>query len=79
MESNRIWHEPEVVIYGVLVTPKVCFSGHAYDLVNRRWYHININSDIYDEEWTADTIGNHISTYYQTWGTQIPFDVINKT
>jgi serine/threonine protein kinase len=79
MEPNRIWHEPEVVIYSGLITPGICCSGHAYDLANRRWYQINVNSAAYDEEWMADVIENHISTYYHTSGTPTPFNVINAT
>ncbi|KAH8761811.1 hypothetical protein F5882DRAFT_453524 [Hyaloscypha sp. PMI_1271] len=65
MELNRIWHEPEVVIYGAVITPGICCSGQAYDLANRRWYQINVSSDAYDEEWMANT--------------QTPFNVINTT
>ncbi|KAL5313674.1 hypothetical protein ACEPPN_018095 [Leptodophora sp. 'Broadleaf-Isolate-01'] len=79
MESNRIWHEPEVVIYSGIITPGVCCSGQAYDLANRRWYQINVNSGVYDEEWMADTVENHISTYYHDSGKQTPFNVINAT
>jgi serine/threonine protein kinase len=79
MESNRIWHEPEVVIYSGLITPGICCSGHAYDLANRRWYQINVNSAAYDEEWMADIVEKHISTHYHTLGMPTPFNVINAT
>ena len=79
MELNRIWHEPEVVIYSGLITPGVCCSGKAYDLANRRWYQINVSSDSYDEEWMADIVETHISTYYHNFGKQSPFNVINAT
>jgi serine/threonine protein kinase len=79
MESNRIWHEPEVVIFSCLITPGVRCSGSGYDLANRRWYQLNVNSGDYDENWMAQIISTHISTYYQTWGKQTPFNVINVT
>jgi len=79
MELSRVWHEPEVVIYGAVITPGIFCSGQAYDLANRRSYQINVSSDAYDEEWMADTVENHISTYYHTFGKQTPFNVINAT
>ncbi|KAE9369883.1 hypothetical protein N431DRAFT_547196 [Stipitochalara longipes BDJ] len=79
MELNRIWHEPEVIIYGAIITPGICCSGQAYDLANRRWYQINVSSGAYDEESMASTVENHISTYYHTFGKQTPFNVINAT
>jgi hypothetical protein len=77
MELNRIWHEPEVVIYGAVITPGKRCSGQAYDLANRRWYQINVSSDAYDEEWIANIVETHISTYYHTFGKQTLFNVIN--
>jgi serine/threonine protein kinase len=79
MELNRIWHEPEVVIYSGVITPGIRCSGQAYDLANRRWYQINVNTDAYDEEWMANIVENHISTYYHSFGKQTPFNVINAT
>ncbi|TAQ89913.1 hypothetical protein B7494_g1745 [Chlorociboria aeruginascens] len=79
MELNRIWHEPEVIIYSGVITPGIRCSGQAYDLANRRWYQINVNSDAYDEEWMASIVENYISTYYHTSGKQTPFNIINAT
>jgi len=79
MELNCIWHELEVVIYTCLITPGVRYSGSGYALANRRWYQLNVNSGDYDEDWMAEIISTHISTYYHTMGNQTPFNVINAT
>lgn len=79
MEPNRLWHEPEVIIYGNLITPGIRCSAEAYDLANRRWYQLNVNSEVDDEEWMSSMIEKHISTYYHAHGTMPPFNVINTT
>lgn len=79
MESNRIWHEPEVIIYGNLVTPGIRSSAQAYDLANRRWYQLNVSAEIDDEDLMSSIMENHISTYYHTHRAMPPFNVIHTT
>ncbi|KAK0111711.1 hypothetical protein ONS95_002054 [Cadophora gregata] len=79
MEPYRLWHEPEVIIYGNLVTPGTCSSAEAYDLGNRKWYQLNVNSEVDDDEWMSRIVEEHISKYYQSHGKIPPFNVINVT
>ncbi|KAM5361269.1 hypothetical protein ACJZ2D_013218 [Fusarium nematophilum] len=55
MERNRCWHEPVVEIFSNLITPGVCCSAEAYDLANRRWYRLDVDAEVQDEDWLSST------------------------
>ncbi|KAK5998620.1 hypothetical protein PT974_01001 [Cladobotryum mycophilum] len=64
MESNRIWHDPVVEIFSNLITQGACCSADAYDLANRRWYRLNGDAEVRDDDWLSSTIAKHIREYY---------------
>ena len=79
MELNRIWHEPVVEIYGNLITPGVRCSAQAYDLGNRRWYQLNVDRVVTDDDWMSTITAKHISEHYQRNQTQPFWNAINVT
>jgi hypothetical protein len=79
MEENRIWHSPEVIVYGKAITPGTRCSIEAYDLANRKWYQLNVNSEVDDDDLMSAIIEKYISIYYETHGKMPWFNVINNT
>ena len=80
LEPNRLWHQPEVLIYNNSVFPGVSCTASAYDVANRRWYELNVDSVVRDEDdWMSDTITKHITEYYSKNGALPDFNVINTT
>ncbi|POR35939.1 Uncharacterized protein TPAR_03866 [Tolypocladium paradoxum] len=78
-EANRIWHDPVVGIYGNLITPGVKCSSNAYDLGNRRWYQLNVESPVTDDEWLSDVVAKHIKEHYCAHQAPPPWNAINTT
>ncbi|KAI1401081.1 hypothetical protein F4819DRAFT_496924 [Hypoxylon fuscum] len=78
-EADRIWHEPEVIIYNHSVYPGVSCSANAYDVANRKWYELNVDSIVKDEDWMENLITKYISDYYSQHGSMPDFNVINTT
>ncbi|KAF2671606.1 hypothetical protein BT63DRAFT_467689 [Microthyrium microscopicum] len=79
MEEDRVWHEPEVIVYGNLITPGIRCSAEAYDLANRKWYQLNVDSEVDDDEWMSQVIEESILSYYREHGTPPSFNVINAS
>ena len=79
LEPDRIWHEPEVLIYNTSVNDGKS-SANAYDIANRRWYELNVDSEIKDEEdWMSDVITKHIVGWHKQFECLPNFNVINTT
>ncbi|TPX16393.1 uncharacterized protein E0L32_004042 [Thyridium curvatum] len=78
-EADRVWHEPEVIIYNLIVYPEVSSSAIAYDVANRKWYELNLDTIVRDEDWMDAVITKHISDYHAHHGTLPDFNVINTT
>ena len=79
MEIYRIWHEPVVEIYANAVTPGVRSSAEAYDLANRRWYQLNVDSEVDDDSWMSGVVTKHVSAYYDIYHTAPPWNTINTS
>ncbi|PNY26617.1 Uncharacterized protein TCAP_03451 [Tolypocladium capitatum] len=79
MEANRLWHDPVVEIYGNLITPGVRCSANAYDLGNRRWYQLNVDSPVTDDEWLSNVVAKHVAEHYRANRAPPPWDTINTT
>lgn len=79
VEANRIWHEPEVIIYGNLITPGIQPSAQAYDIANRRWYQLNVDSEVWDDEWLSGIVTKHVTEYYRIHASMPPLNVIDTT
>lgn len=81
LEPDRIWHEPEVLIYNTSVTPGKSSSANAYDIANRRWYELNVvDSETKDEEdWMSDVITKHVVGWQTQFECLPNFNVINTT
>ncbi|KND91733.1 hypothetical protein TOPH_03834 [Tolypocladium ophioglossoides CBS 100239] len=78
-EANRLWHDPVVVIYGNLITPGVRCSANAYDLGNRRWYQLNVDSQVTDDDWLSNVVAKHIREHYSAHQAPPPWNAINTT
>lgn len=83
-EPNRLWHDPMIIIYDNLITPGTRCSARAYDVEDRRWYELNINSEVDENDaWMSSTIAECIKTHYhnphETSAAVLPppFNVIN--
>lgn len=78
-----MWHEPEVLIYNTSITADDTTSASAYDVANRRWYQLNVDSVISDEEeWMSEVITRYLLEYHAQSGQNgsLPdFNVINTT
>lgn len=79
MTSNRVWHDPVVEIFSSLITPGVCCSADAYDLANRRWYRLDVDTVVEDDEWLASTVSKHISAYYTANRQPPPWNTVKTT
>ncbi|KAK1768690.1 hypothetical protein QBC33DRAFT_355901 [Phialemonium atrogriseum] len=79
MESNRIWHDPVVEIFSNLVTPGVCCSAEAYDLANRRWYRLEVDAEVLDEDWLSSTVAKHVRESYAANKEVPPWNTIKTT
>ncbi|KAM5343499.1 hypothetical protein ACJ41O_012036 [Fusarium nematophilum] len=80
LEADRQWHEPEVIIYNNSVFPGVSCTASAYDVANRRWYELNVDSVVRDEDdWMSEVITKHITDYHSKHGILPDFNVINTT
>ncbi|KAH7309079.1 hypothetical protein B0I35DRAFT_482812 [Stachybotrys elegans] len=78
LEADRLWHEPEVLIYNNSIFPGVSCTASAYDVANRRWYELNVDSVVRDEDdWMSEVITKHITKYHSQHGTLPDFNVIN--
>jgi hypothetical protein len=80
LEPDRTWKKPEVLIMCTPIFPEVSSSASAYDVANRRWYELNIDTVVRDaEDWMSDVITKHIKAYHSRHGTLPDFNVINTT
>ncbi|KAK4102414.1 hypothetical protein N658DRAFT_523010 [Parathielavia hyrcaniae] len=80
MEPNRTWHDPEVEIYGNLITPRVGYAAEAYDLANRRWYRLEVTEPrVPEDEWLSGTVADHVRAYHDTHGQAPPWNTIMLT
>ena len=80
LEPDRLWKEPEVIIYTNSVFPEVSSTASAYDVANRRWYELNVGTPVSDEDdWMSGIIEKHITDYHTKNGTLPDFNVINTT
>lgn len=79
MERNRLWHDPVVEIFSNLITPGVCCSANAYDLANRRWYRLDVNSEVGDDDWLSSTVARHIKEFYAANREVPPWNTIKTT
>lgn len=70
IDPNRVSKECFPVVYGILITPDTSISARVYDMVNRRWYELNVASDIRDEDWIVNTVATHVKA------STAPFNVI---
>ncbi|CAH0043724.1 unnamed protein product [Clonostachys solani] len=80
LEPDRTWKAPEVLILCTSIFPEVSSSASAYDVANRRWYELNIDTVVRDaEDWMSDVITKHIKASHSKHGTLPDFNVINTT
>jgi hypothetical protein len=79
IERNRLWHDPVVEIFSNLITPRVCCAANAYDLANRRWYRLDVNSEVGDDDWLSSTVAKHIKEFYAANQTVPPWNTIKTT
>ncbi|OIW33772.1 hypothetical protein CONLIGDRAFT_191406 [Coniochaeta ligniaria NRRL 30616] len=79
MESNRRWHDPEVEIFSNLITPGTCCSAEAYDLANRRWYRLDVDAEVQDEDWLSSTVAKHVREFYSANEKVPPWNTIKTT
>ncbi|VUC31797.1 unnamed protein product [Clonostachys rosea] len=80
-EPHRIWHDPVIEIYGNLITPGVRCAAQAYDLANRRWYQLQVDSVIAEEnwDWMSSIVAKHVREYHQTHQESPPWNTIKTT
>lgn len=78
-EENRIWHKPEVMLYTHSTYPSVSSYGQIYDIANRSWYKLNVDSVVEDERWMEDLVTKEITEYQAKHGKRPDFNVMNTT
>ncbi|KAH6677018.1 hypothetical protein F5X68DRAFT_37964 [Plectosphaerella plurivora] len=81
IEKNRTWHDPVVEIYeniSAASDPTTRTSVRAYDVANRRWYHLEVDA-VADEEWMAGVVEKHIRAYHKGHRRQPRWNTIKTT
>ncbi|KAH7374637.1 hypothetical protein B0T11DRAFT_2203 [Plectosphaerella cucumerina] len=81
IEKNRTWHDPVVEIYENIAGASEAAtrtSVRAYDVANRRWYHLEVDA-VADEEWMASVVEKHIRAYHKGHRRQPRWNTIKTT
>jgi hypothetical protein len=71
IDPERIIVEPELGVMYNSITPFTRISAGIWDFANRRWYELNVEREVEDEDWLEGIVRHHIDT------SPVPFNVIS--
>jgi hypothetical protein len=69
IDPERIAIEPVLCVMDNSITPFTRISAAVYDFANRRWYQLNVEQEIEDEEWITGKIREYIDSAVQLFNT----------
>jgi serine/threonine protein kinase len=71
IDPERIVIEPALCVMHNSITPFTRISAGVYDFANRRWYELNVEQEIEDEQWIERKVRQYIDSAVH------PFNVIS--
>jgi hypothetical protein len=69
IDPQRIVIEPALCVMHNSITPFTRISAGVYDFANRRWYELNVEQEIEDEEWIERKVRQYIDSTVQPFNT----------
>jgi hypothetical protein len=69
IDPERVVVEPALCVMHNSITPFTRISAGVYDFANRRWYELNVEQEIEDEEWIERTVRQYINTAVRPFNT----------
>ncbi|KAM0324443.1 hypothetical protein ACHAQA_008225 [Verticillium albo-atrum] len=79
LEKSRLWHDPVIEIYDNLGSSAASCSVRAYDVANRRWYQLDVDSPVTDDAWLSSIAQKHIRAYHRGHRRQPRWNTIRTT
>lgn len=61
IDPEHIVIEPVLCVMHNSITPFTRISAGVYDFANRRWYELNVEQEIEDEEWIASKVRHYMN------------------